>query len=345
MFKILIVSPSWVGDAVLAQPLFRRLHERHHELMLDVLAPPWTRALFARMPEINASIESPFGHGEFALQRRYALGRDLAARHYDQAIVLPNSWKSALIPCFAGIPLRTGFVGEARWGLLNDARRLDKHALPLMVERFALLAEVPGNTVKRPLAAAQLEVDHAQRAATLRQLGLAPQRPVAALCPGAEYGPAKRWPAAYFAELGQKLAAAGCDVWLIGSAQDAAIGEAIAQAGGSNCINLCGRSTLAEAIDLLSCAALVVSNDSGLMHIAAALGKPLTAIYGSSSPAFTPPLSARAQIVRLDLACSPCFKRECPLGHFNCMRQLTPQQVWERIDFDRIRESVGTRSA
>src|SRR5450759_2902059 len=130
MPRILIVAPSWVGDAVLAQPLFKRLHERHRELALEVLAPPWTRALFARMPEISASIDSPFGHGEFALKRRYALGRSLAVRHYDQAIVLPNSFKSALVPCFAGIPLRTGFVGEARWGLLNDARRLDKHSPP-----------------------------------------------------------------------------------------------------------------------------------------------------------------------------------------------------------------------
>ncbi len=163
LFKILVVAPSWVGDAVLAQPLFKRLRERHCELTLDVLAPPWTFALFARMPEINSSIDSPFGHGELALKRRYALGRRLTARHYDQAIVLPNSWKSALIPCFAGIPLRTGFVGEARWGLLNDTRGLDETALPLMAERFALLAEATGDAIKRPLAAAQLKVDHARR--------------------------------------------------------------------------------------------------------------------------------------------------------------------------------------
>lgn len=336
MPRILIVAPSWVGDAVLAQPLFKRLHERHRELALEVLAPPWTRALFARMPEISASIDSPFGHGELALKRRYALGRSLAARRYDQAIVLPNSYKSALIPCFAGIPLRTGFVGEARWGLLNDARRLDKKALPLMVERFALLAEAAGDALKRPLAAAQLKVDDAQRAATLARLGLNPRRPVAALCPGAEYGPAKRWPAAYFAELAQRLTASGYDVWLVGSGKDAEIGDEIAHASGNACVNLCGKSTLAEAIDLLSCAALIVSNDSGLMHIAAALDKPLTAIYGSSSPAFTPPRSARARIVKLDLPCSPCFERVCPLGHFNCMRQLTPQQIWSRIEFDKI---------
>ena len=336
MTKILIVAPAWIGDAVLAQPLFKRLHERHPDLTLAVLAPPWTHALFARMPEVDITVTSPFGHGELALKRRYALGRSLAAQRYDQAIVLPNSFKSALIPRFAGIPMRTGFVGEARWGLLNDARRLDKQALPLMVERFALLAEDAGNPPKHPLAAARLKVDDAQCRATLAKLGLAIKRPVAVLCPGAEFGPSKRWPPDYFSELARKLSAAGLDVWLAGSANDAAIGDRIARDGGNSCVNLCGKSTLAEAIDLLSCAALVVSNDSGLMHIAAALDKPLIAIYGSTTPPFTPPLSARARIIKLDLPCSPCFKRECPLGHFNCMMQLSPQQVWDRIEFDKM---------
>lgn len=335
--SILVIAPSWVGDAVLAQPLFKRLHERHRELTLDVLAPAWTCALFARMPEIRAAIESPFGHGELALRRRYALGRSLAPRRYSQAIVLPNSFKSALIPFFAAIPRRTGFVGEARWGLLNDARRLEPQALPLMAERFALLAENAGDPVKRPLAAARLSVDDAQRGATLAKLGLAPRRPVAVLCPGAEYGPAKRWPPNYFAELARMLSLAGLDVWLAGSANDAAIGDEIVRMSGNSCINLCGKCTLAEAIDLLSCAALVVSNDSGLMHVAAALDKPLIAMYGSSSPAFTPPLSARARIVKLDLPCSPCFERVCPLGHFNCMRQLMPERILEEIDFSEIR--------
>ena len=332
MTRLLVVAPSWVGDAVLAQPMFRRLHERHRELVLDVLAPPWTRALFERMPEIRSIIDNPFGHGELALIRRRALGRSLAPQRYDQAIVLPNSLKSALVPAIAGIPLRTGFVGEARWGLLNDARRLDKKALPLMAERFALLAEDAGSAVKRPLAATHLRTDDALRRAPLTTLGLAPTRPVAALCPGAEYGPAKRWPPGYFSELAQKLAAAGLEVWLVGSPKDAAAGDEIARDSGNSCKNLCGRSTLAEAIDLLSCAALVVSNDSGLMHVAAALDKPLTAIYGSSSPAFTPPLSAHARIARLDLPCSPCFERVCPLGHFNCMRQLTPEHIMRQID-------------
>lgn len=333
MPRILIVAPAWIGDAVLAQPMLHRLHERHQSLSVDILAPPWTQPVFARMAEVHTTIPAPFAHGELALRRRYALGRSLAREGYDQAIVLPNSFKSALIPLFARIPRRTGFVGELRYGVLNDVRRLDARAAPLMVERFALLAEAPGTAIKRPLAPARLKIDAAQRTATLARLGLNPLRPIAVLCPGAEYGPAKRWPARYFAELAQRIAAAGCDVWLAGSIKDTPIANEITQLSGT-CVNLCGRSTLDEAIDLISCATMVVSNDSGLMHIAAALDKPLVAIYGSSSPQFTPPLSARARIVKLDLPCSPCFKRVCPLGHFNCMLQLTSEQVWNHIESD-----------
>ncbi len=339
MTRILVIAPSWVGDTVLAQPLLVRLHERHDALELDVLAPAWTHALCARMPEVTTAIDNPFGHGVLALKHRYALARVLAGRRYDQALVLPNSFKSALIPCFAGIPQRTGFVGEARWGLLNDTRRLDRQAVPLMAERFALLAEDPGVPVRRPLAAAHLTTDAAQTAATLRKLRLKPQRPVAILCPGAEYGPAKRWLPGYFSELVRKLAGAGLDIWLAGSARDSALGAEIALGSGHACANLCGKTTLGEAIDLLSYAALVVSNDSGLMHVAAALDKPLIALYGSSSAAFTPPLSARARIVSLGLPCSPCFERVCPLGHFNCMTQLTPEHVWRHIDLAGSRPS------
>jgi len=340
MPKILVIAPSWVGDTVMAQPLFRRLHERHADLTLDVLAPPWTLPLLKHMAEVHEAIANPFGHGELKLKERYRLGRELRKRGYDQAIILPNSLKSALVPFFAGIPLRTGFVGELRWGLVNDARRLDEEALPLMVERFLALAEAGAKSPSAPLCkrgaeggfAPHLHADPTAAQKTAQKLGLALDKPVAAFCIGAEYGPAKRWPAQHFAELAKLLSARGYAIWLVGSPKDAEIGAAVQSQSGGICRDLCGKTGLSEAIDLLALARLVVSNDSGLMHVAAALDKPMVALYGSSSPGFTPPLSDKARILSLNLACSPCFKRVCPLGHFNCMMQLGAQQVLAEID-------------
>jgi heptosyltransferase-2 len=336
MRRILVVGPSWVGDTVLAQPLFKLLHARHAGLALDVLAPRWTFSLLERMPEVRRAIENPFAHGELKLGARRRLGHALGAEGYDQAIVLPNTFKSALVPFFAGIRTRTGYIGELRHWILNDARRLDRERLPQMAQRYAALGLPRGEAPRLPLPALALRVDEAARRAALARLGLDRSRPAAALAPGAEYGPAKRWPARYFGELAQGLAAHGCTVWLIGSRNDRQAGAEIERHSGGVCRNLCGETTLAEAIDLLASASLVVSNDSGLMHVAAALGKPLIALYGSSSPAYTPPLSPNARVLKLDLPCSPCFKRECPLGHFNCMMQLTPDRVLAAVDFDRI---------
>ncbi len=225
----------------------------------------------------------------------------MRAAQYDQAIVLPNSLKSALVPFFAQIPLRTGFVGELRYGLLNDARKLSKKRLPLMVERFAQLAEDRQGAIPRPLANPRLEISAAQRDEVLHKLGLATDQPIAVFCPGAEYGPAKRWPVPYFAEIAQRLQKHGFAIWLIGSAKDREIADKIVSLGNSQRRNLCGSTDLADAIALLSCAELVISNDSGLMHLAAALNRPMLALFGSSSPQFTPPLSPNAEVVKLDL--------------------------------------------
>ncbi|MFA7242298.1 MAG: lipopolysaccharide heptosyltransferase II [Sulfuricellaceae bacterium] len=326
MSKALIIAPSWVGDAVMAQPLFRRLREHDPERVLDAFAPSWVAPVLERMAEINRVVINPFAHGELRLKVRWNMGRSLRRDAYRHAIVLPNSLKSALLPFFAGIPLRTGYIGEMRHLLLNDARRLDKLALPLMVERFAALAERPGAPLQRPVPFPRLSVDVAQQCATLDKLGLAADKPVAAFCIGAEYGAAKRWPARHFARLAQLLAA-DYEIWLLGSQKDAAIGAEIVALSHGAARNLCGATDLGEAVDLIATSALVVSNDSGLMHVAAALDKPMAALYGSSSPGFTPPLSDKARVLTLNLPCSPCFKRTCPLGHLDCLEKLTPEQV------------------
>lgn len=316
----------------MAQPLFMRLKQRFPDAIIDAYAPPWVAPVLRRMPEINAVIDNPFGHGQLRFWDRLRAARALRAQHYDQAIVLPNSLKSALIPFLAHIPVRTGFVGEFRYGLLNDARPLDEAAYPLMVERFALLAEPQGQALTRPVPNPRLSTQETLRAATLGKLGLALTQPVIALCPGAEYGPAKRWPEAHFASLAQSLQQRGFQVWIIGSKKDQTVGARIEELSQHSCHNLCSQTSLDQAVDLLACATAVVTNDSGLMHIAAALDKPLVALYGSSSPGFTPPLSDKALILNLHLSCSPCFKRECPLGHLNCLRNISTQQVLDVLE-------------
>jgi heptosyltransferase II len=330
--KILIVAPNWIGDALLAQPLFARLRQKHPGATIDALAPPWTAPVLRRMPEIREVIDAPFAHGELKLAARWNIARTLRARAYDEAIVLPNTLKSALIPFFAGIPLRTGFTGELRYGLLNRVHRLDEKALPLMAERYAKLAEEPDEPPARPLPEGKLRVDPANLAAALARLGLSRAKPVVAFCPGAEYGPAKRWPARYFAALATRLAAQGRAVWLFGSDKDREIGEEIVRLSQGAAANLCGKTDLASAIDLLSLAEVVVSNDSGLMHVAAAVGRRVIALYGSSSAEHTPPLSHTHRIVRTGIDCSPCYARECPLGHFKCMIELTPERVLQEIN-------------
>jgi heptosyltransferase II len=327
--RILIVAPAWVGDAVLTHPLLVRLKERDPATLIDVLAPPWALPVFRRMPQVANAMSLPFGHGDLKLRERRRFGKSLAP--YDQAIVLPNSLKSALVPWHAGIPVRTGYRGEMRFGLLNDVRRLDKDALPLIVERFAALAQPRGDTLERPLPEPRLVVDEAARSAAVAKFRLDLSRPVVAFAPGAEYGPAKRWPPKHFVELGRALSERGYAIWLFGSAKDRDIAADIG-AQLPNAINLAGVTTLDEAIDLLSMAARVVTNDSGLMHIAAALERPMAAIFGSSSPAFTPPLSAKARVISIQIACSPCFERTCPLGHTNCLVQLEPSRVLAAVE-------------
>ena len=327
-----MVAPSWVGDMVMAQSLFKALKQRHPEPGIDVLAPAWSRPLLERMPEVGDAIDMPLGHGRLGLKTRWRLGRGLRGRGYDQAILLPNSFKSALVPFWAGIPRRTGWVGELRYGLLNDIRKLDKSRLTMTVQRFVALA-YPAKTPSVPeIPPPSLEADSTAAHQALAELGLVKRGPVLALCPGAEYGPAKRWPEESYAGLAAAMAEEGWDIWLFGSARDRPVCAGITRRLEGNCADLSGRTSLAQALDLLSLADAVVSNDSGLMHVAAALDRPLVALYGSSDPGFTPPLNDRSRVVCLGLDCSPCFRRECPQGHLRCLRDISVEQVGQALD-------------
>ncbi len=333
--RILIVGPSWVGDMIMSQCLYKYLKNRHPDAEIDVLAPAASLPLVGRMREVRMGIRIETSHGDLQLGYRRRLGEKLKERQYDKAFVLPNSFKSALVPFFADIPIRVGFRGEYRYVLLNDMRMLSPRRLPTMTDRFLALA-VPVSDSLPPLEYPELFVDEANQARLIAQHQLASGRPVLGLCPGAEFGDAKRWPAQHFAALARYAIDAGFDVWLFGGPADFSTGQLVVESlspeAAGHCRNLAGETTLHDAIDLLAVCAHVVSNDSGLMHMAAAVGRPLTVVYGSTSPSFTPPLSAAATILSDDLPCSPCFKRTCPLGHKDCLNKLMPERTFPQID-------------
>lgn len=330
--KILVLGPSWVGDMVLAQSLFKTLKANQPDCTIDVAAPAWTLPLLERMPEVAKAIALPFKHGELAFWKRIAFGRTLKNKGYTQAIVLTNSFKSALLPWAAGIAKRTSFLGEMRYGLINDIRPLEKSVLKMTVQRFVTLGLAPGASLPQALPNPVLTADIAHAQALCQTLQIpALQSPVLGLCPGAEYGEAKRWPAEYYAEVANAAIAKGWQVWLFGSDKDIPVTTQINQLTQDQCVNLGGRTKLGDAIDLMALCHTVVSNDSGLMHVAAALNKKLVAIFGSSDPYHTPPMHPNAVIEYLKLDCSPCFERICPLGHLHCLRQITPQTINHKI--------------
>ena len=275
--KILVVGPSWVGDMMMSQSLYRTLRARYPQAIIDVMAPAWCRPLLSRMPEVNEAIPMPLGHGALAIGERRKLGHSLRERRYDRAYVLPNSFKSALVPFFANIPLRTGWRGEMRYGLLNDARVLDKDA-----------------------------------------------------------GPAKRWPHYHYAALAKKLIDDGYQIALFGSAKDNEAGKEIIAALSSEqqawCRNLAGETQLEQAVILIAACKAVVTNDSGLMHVAAALDRPLVALYGPSSPDFTPPLSHKARVIRLISGYHKVRKGDAAEGYHQSLIDITPERVLQELN-------------
>ena len=333
--NILVVGPAWVGDMVMAQSLFMCLKEQYPGCRISVLAPEWTRPLLERMPEVEKGISLEMGHGDLELGKRRAFGKSLRGEGFTTAIVLPNSFKSALIPFHADIPRRIAWRGEWRNLLLNDCRRLDKNAFPLMVQRFVALAypasDDPPDRIPKP----RLHSDPESVEEVLAIFSLGLEKNILAICPGAEFGVAKQWPADHFAATCKAKIDDGWQVWIFGSAKDAEaankIMETLVEEQKQNCVSLAGRTSLAQAIDLMSVADAVISNDSGLMHIAAALDRPIVALYGSTSPDFTPPLSNRSKLLFTNIDCRPCFKRVCPLEHKKCLTELEPNRAIDAI--------------
>lgn len=327
--RILVAGPAWVGDMVMAQSLFMTLKQRPTPVEIDVIAPAWSNPILSRMPEVKEVINLPVSHGEFGLFRRYKLGKSLRSKKYDQAIITPRSYKAALVPFFAKAEQRTGYRGEMRYGVVNDIRTLDKNILKQTVQRYVALG-LDDVSIPPSIPFPKLSVDENNLKELLSKFELKLNKPIVAFLPGAEYGEAKRWPIHYYTELANRLDEQGFQVWILGSEKDKKAGAIISQ--GNSAINLCGRTRLEDSIDLLSVCKSAVTNDSGLMHIAAAVDIPFVAIYGSSTPDYTPPLTNKAKIQYLNLECSPCFKRQCPFGHTSCLNDITVDSVLKSVD-------------
>jgi heptosyltransferase II len=327
--KILILAPSWVGDAVMSLGFIQGLKQKIPAAEIDVLAGPWCQAVYQLHPDVHQVIPCNFPHGAFNLMGRWRCAQELRKKSYQTAYVLPNSWKSALIPFFAKIPERVGYLGEGRWGLLTTSYAKPKN-LPLLIQQYQYLAALGEVPLEPKLAAnpiAQTKV--------LAKFNLTQEQPIMVFCPGAEYGPAKQWPTESFRNVANHFNHQGWQIWLLGSPKDQEVAKKITSPTKENIVNLIGQTTLEEAIHLLGAATVVVTNDSGLMHVAASLSRPTLALFGSSSPTYTPPLSKKAKILYKGVSCSPCFQRVCPLTgdqHLHCLTLITPMEVQQMIE-------------
>jgi heptosyltransferase-2 len=337
MHRILVIAPNWIGDAVMSQPLLSAIKASYPNAAIDVLATPWVAPVYRACSEVAELIEADLRHGQLQWSLRRALATQIKKRNYASCYVLPNSFKSALIPWLATIPVRIGYQGELRRFLLTQTKaNSPKTQRVPMVEHYANLCMPPRNSgvvIPQPHLSPTASALEAARS-RLKAAGIQADALVV-LCPGAEYGPSKRWPAAHFAALAQSIlnAKPTAAVVLLGSPSDRAIGDAIVSASGSQgrIFNWCGATSLDEAIAIIGMCSNLVSNDSGLMHIGAALQVPQVAIFGSSDPSHTPPNSVKATVISLHLPCSPCHQRECPLGHLNCLNQISADQVFAAI--------------
>jgi len=333
--RTLVISPNWIGDVVMAQPLLHLLKQAHPERAIDVLAPPQVVPVWRRIQEADDILVTPFRHRALQLGERFKYARLLSRRGYSDAYVLPNTLKYALIPWLARIPRRVGYKGEMRYGMVNVMHH-DEKPRRSMVPFYAALAHEPELGLHRQVGRPSLVVGGEEAEQVAQRFGLTLARPLVAFAPGAEYGVAKRWPPAYYGALvGEVLRMLpDAQVALLGSPNDRATCAQVQEHAGPGAAavrNLAGQTSLDEAIALLVKVDALVSNDSGLLHIASALNRPVVGLYGSTDPDYAPPLSEVARTVSLRLACSPCRKRECPLGHHDCMNKMDVERVWSEL--------------
>jgi heptosyltransferase-2 len=331
--RTLVISPNWIGDAVMAQPLLALLKQAHPERPIDVLAPPAVAAVWRAMAQVDSVLETPFRHGPLQLGERWKYGRLLGKKGYAQAYVLPNTLKYALIPLFAGIPERVGYKGESRYGLINRMHHDDVPPRPMVVF-YAALAGAPGAALRSDVPKPALRVAQEAVDAVCARVGIDRTRALIMFAPGAAFGSAKQWPARHFAALAATIMAQypGAQIGLLGSPNEKPACDAImALAGGAGMFNLAGVTRLDEAVALLAAADVAVANDSGLMHVAAALGIAVVGLFGSTDPDHTPPMSELSRVLSLRLPCAPCAKRECPLGHHDCMEKMEAPMVWQTL--------------
>lgn len=333
--RILIISPNWIGDAIMAQPLLQILKGRYPDVQIDVLAPAWAAPVWLAMPEVNQVHESDFRHGKLQLKERWAMAGFLKTLAYDQAYVLPNTLKFALIPWLAKIPQRIGYLGETRYGLLNVIHHDDKRYPRPMMAFYAALADKPSQDITGRFESLhpRLHVDAKSIGKVKDALGLEKDKRIIAFAPGAEFGSAKRWPVSHFSILAELIIQRypETQIVLLGSSRDREVCEAI-HTNVPATVNLAGKTSLADAIALIAGVDIMVTNDSGLMHVASAFDLPVVALYGSTDYRHTPPFSRQSYIMSLDLECAPCQKRECPLGHHKCMEDLLPQMIFNTVE-------------
>jgi heptosyltransferase-2 len=343
----LVIAPNWIGEAVMAQPLLALLHQREPSIRIDALCAPRTAAVFRAMPEVNQVLELPDADHRLAqLGGAWRLGWRLRSHGYRRAYVLGDAPGSTLAALVAGIPERIGHRGEAHRLSINRVHEPQAaRALP-KVEHYARLAFAPREPLPGSLPVPRLQRSAGRERAVRARFGLGDADPLIVLCPGADHGPARRWPTRHFAALASLLA----DEWpeaqlvLLGSASERPVATEIAALSGQPVRNLAGETGIDDVVAIVSQAGGIVSGDTGLMHLAAAFGRPQVAIFGATDPRHSPPRSPRAHVEWLHLGCSPCFGNDCPLGHLDCLGRIAPATVFDSLSKAMRFEAAGARS-